>query len=207
MKKLVGAFLLLCACVGLVFWQLRAQLAEDPSVSQSQAIREVVNREHAWFQASQLVEDPSVSQAIRDVVNLEYAWFEAAKAGDTDKLGRMLADDWIGIAVDGRIQTKQSLLADMKAGALNLESSVPGHMYVKVIGDGDVAVVLGSDTEKSFNWGKDTSGKWVWMDVFVKRKISGGTAVATVYFTPVATVAAGDSEWVAVASQSSVVQE
>jgi len=29
--------------------------------------------------------------------------------------------------------------------------------------------VQGSDTEKSLMNGKDTSGKWVWTDVFVKR--------------------------------------
>jgi hypothetical protein len=30
--------------------------------------------------------------------------------------------------------------------------------------------VQGSDIEKSVLNGKDTSGKWVWMDVFVKRQ-------------------------------------
>ena len=40
-------------------------------------------------------------------------------------------------------------------------------MDVKVIGN--VAVVQGSDTEKSSYKGTDTSGKWAWMDVFVKR--------------------------------------
>jgi len=41
-------------------------------------------------------------------------------------------------------------------------------------------VVQGSDTEKSSMNGKDTSGKWVWMDVFAKR----------------------DGKWVAVRSES-----
>ncbi len=122
------------------------------------------------------MKEPSVSQAI---MQLEHDWHDAAKAGDTDKLGRMLADDWIGIAVDGRKQTKQSLLADMKSGALNLESFELGPMDVEVIGN--VAVIQGSDTEKSTNWREDTSGKWVWMDVFVKR----------------------DGKWMAIRSQSS----
>jgi hypothetical protein len=55
-------------------------------------------------------------------------------------------------------------------------------MDVKVMGS--VAVVQGSDTEKSTTKGKDTSGKWIWMDVFVKR----------------------DSKWVAVRSQSAKVK-
>jgi hypothetical protein len=55
-------------------------------------------------------------------------------------------------------------------------------MDVKVLGD--VTVVQGSDTERSVTNGKDSSGKWVWMDVFVKR---------------------GDT-WVAVRSQSAMVK-
>jgi hypothetical protein len=55
-------------------------------------------------------------------------------------------------------------------------------MDVKVLGN--VAVVQGSDTEKSLTNGKDTSGKWVWMDVFVKR----------------------EGAWVVVRSQSAMVQ-
>ena len=34
---------------------------------------------------------------------------------------------------------------------------------------GTVAVVQGSDTEKSSMKGKDTGGKWAWMDVIVMR--------------------------------------
>ena len=55
----------------------------------------------------------------------------------------------------------------MKSGASKLDSFDFGPMDVKVIGN--VAVVQGSDTEKSTYKGTDTSGKWAWMDVFVKR--------------------------------------
>ena len=40
-------------------------------------------------------------------------------------------------------------------------------MKVRVFGD--TAVVTASDTEESSLKGKDTSGKYVWMDVFVMR--------------------------------------
>ena len=39
------------------------------------------------------------------------------KAGDGDKLGGILADDWAGLGFDGKKSTKQSLLADLKSGA------------------------------------------------------------------------------------------
>ena len=151
MKKLAGAALLVCACVGLVFAQTQTQPAKGPSVSQA-------------------------------IKQLEHDWVDAAKAGDTDKLGQILADDWTGIGNDGKKQTKQSLLADIKSGASKLESFEFGPMDVKVMGS--VAVVQGSDTEKSTTNGKDSSGKWAWMDVFVKR----------------------DGKWVAVRSQSAMVK-
>jgi ketosteroid isomerase-like protein len=109
---------------------------------------------------------------------LERDWVDAAKAGDTDKLSAILADDWVGLEYDGSKETKKSAIADVKSGKSKLESLEFGPMDVKVLGN--VGVVQGSDTEKSSMNGKDTSGKWVWMDVFAKR----------------------DGKWVAVRSQS-----
>ena len=42
-----------------------------------------------------------------------------------------------------------------------------GPLRVRVFGN--TAVVTGSDTEKSTEGGKDTSGKYIWTDVFVKQ--------------------------------------
>ena len=151
MKKLGGAVLFACMCVGLVF----AQAPKVPS------------------------KGPSVSDAVKQ---LEHDWTDAMKAGDADKLSQILADDWTGLGYDGKKSTKQSSLADLKSGKSKLESFEFGPMDVKVLGN--VAVVQGSDTEKSTTNGKDSSGKWVWMDVFVKR---------------------GD-KWVAVRSQSAILK-
>lgn len=154
MKKLAGTILLLCACVGLAFAQTKKPASAAPA------------------------KGPSVSQTLKQ---LEHDWMDAGKAGDADKLGEIIADDWAGIGYDGTKETKQGLLADVKAGKSKLESFEFGPMDVKVLGS--VAVVQGSDTEKSVSKGKDTSGKWVWMDVFVKR----------------------DGKWQAVRSQSAMV--
>ena len=122
---------------------------------------------------------PSVADAVKQ---LEHDWVDAAKASDTDKLGQILADDWAGIGYDGSKQTKKTYVADWKSGKSKLESFEFGPMDVKVMGS--VAVVQGSDTEKSATNGKDSSGKFVWMDVFAKR----------------------DGKWVAVRSQSAMVK-
>jgi ketosteroid isomerase-like protein len=116
------------------------------------------------------------------VKQLERDWSEAQKAHDIDKLTQILADDWSGLGSDGARSTKKQFLDDVKSGVNKLESFEIGPMDVKVIGT--IAVVQGSDTEKSTNKGKDTSGKWVWMDVFVNR----------------------DGKWQAVRSQSAMVK-
>ena len=122
---------------------------------------------------------PSVSDAVKQ---LEHDWTDAMKAGDADRLSQILADDWTGLGNDGKRSTKQSYLAEVKSGASKLESFEFGPMDVKVLGN--VAVVQGRDTEKSTTNRKDSSGQWVWMDVFVKR---------------------GD-KWVAIRSQSAMVK-
>jgi ketosteroid isomerase-like protein len=126
-----------------------------------------------------MAKGPSVTQTLKQ---LEQDWVDAVKAGNADKLGQILADDWTTLEYDGSKETKQSMLAEVKSGAEKIESFEFGPMDVKVLGN--VAVVQGSDTEKSTSKGKDTSGKWVWMDVFVMR---GG-------------------KWVAVRSQSAMVK-
>lgn len=120
------------------------------------------------------VKAPSVSAAIKQ---LEHDWTEAAKAGDTDKLSQIIADDWSGLGPDGAKLTKAAFLEAYKSGKSKLESFDFGAMDVKVLGN--TAVVQGSDTEKSTTDGKDSSGKYAWTDVFVKR----------------------DGKWVAVRSQ------
>jgi len=135
--KLVGAILLVSACVGLAF----AQTQTPPS------------------------KGPSVEKVVKQT---EHEWVDAVKAGDTEKVNQILADDWIGVGYDGSKETKQNHLADMKSGTAKLESFEFGPMDVKVLGS--VAVVQGSNTEKSTTTdGKDSSGKYAWMDVFVKR--------------------------------------
>lgn len=106
----------------------------------------------------------SVSETVKQ---LEHDWTDASKAGDADRLGEILADDWVAIEPNGTHETKQSALADVKSGASKLDSFEFGPMSVKVLGN--VAVVQGSDTEKSTTKGKDSSGKYVWMDVWAKR--------------------------------------
>ncbi|HEY4772157.1 MAG TPA: nuclear transport factor 2 family protein [Steroidobacteraceae bacterium] len=149
MKRLLTAVLMTCAAMGLAFADTPSATAPAKSASTSDSIKQI-----------------------------EHDWTEATIAGDFDKVGQIIADDWAGISFDGSKMTKQGFLADLKSGKDKAQSVEIGPMDVKVLGN--VAIVQGSDTEKSITNGKDSSGKWVWMDVFVKR----------------------DGKWVAVRSQA-----
>ena len=98
---------------------------------------------------------------------LEMDWVTAMKDGNTARLNEIIADDWVGINFDGSSGTKQEYVNETKSGKSKMESFEMGPMDVKVMGN--VAVVQGSDTEKSTYDGKDSSGKYAWMDVYVKR--------------------------------------
>lgn len=139
MRKLFGVVLVLCISMGLALAQGTA--AKKPAAAGSGAAEEL-------------------KQAERD-------WIAGQKAGDADKIGALIADDWSGLNSDGKKVNKQQYLADYKSGAEKFQSIEVGPMDVRVFGN--IGVVQGSDTEKSSYKGKDTSGKYVWMDVFQKK--------------------------------------
>lgn len=105
--------------------------------------------------------------ASSELTSAEHAWVNAAIAGDADKVAAALDDGWVGIGPDGQKQTKAEYIADVKSGKSKLEKYDMGHLTVRTYGS--VAIVTGSDTEKSSYAGRDTSGKFAWTDVFVKR--------------------------------------
>jgi len=79
-----------------------------------------------------------------------------------------LAKDYLGIGPDGVTQNKSELLADIKSGTLKLESSTMSDMKIQVAGP-DMAVVVYRSTDKGTYKGKDVTGEYRWLDVFVKR--------------------------------------
>jgi ketosteroid isomerase-like protein len=101
------------------------------------------------------------------VMQMERDWAQAGIKNDTATVDKFVADDWVGIDFEGTSITKAEGIADMKSGASTTQSYEFGPMKVRVFGN--TAVVTGSDTEKSTYKGKDTSGKYVWTDVWVMR--------------------------------------
>jgi ketosteroid isomerase-like protein len=108
---------------------------------------------------------PSVEQ---NLMQMERDWTQAGLKKDVASLDKIVADDWVAIGFDGKTVTKAEVIADLKSGASATQSVELGAMKVRVFGN--TAVVTGSDTEKSTYKGKDSSGKYVWTDVFVMRQ-------------------------------------
>ena len=101
------------------------------------------------------------------IIQMEKDWTEAGIKKDVAAFDRIVADDWISVDFEGNVVNKAAAIADLKSGASSSASVDLGEMKVRVYGD--TAIVIGSDTEKSTYKGKDSSGHYVWTDVFVKR--------------------------------------
>jgi uncharacterized protein (TIGR02246 family) len=101
------------------------------------------------------------------IIQLEKDWVQAALKKDAAAMERIIADDWVGVAFNGTTLTKAEVLNDLKSGTTASETIELGPLKVRVFGD--TAIVNGSATEKSTWQGKDSSGHYVLVDVFVKR--------------------------------------
>ena len=152
MKRLMGMLLTVTLCAGVV-------LAQGKGKGEGK------------MKAERAAEMDELKQ-------IEQDWVDAQKAKNPDKLGEILDDRWSEIGPDGKSTDKATALAHLKMPGYSLDSIELGPMKVRIYGN--MAVVTGSDTEKSSEAGKDTSGKYVWTDVFIKR----------------------DGKWKAVASQN-----
>ena len=102
---------------------------------------------------------------------------------DTAAFEKYLASDYLGIGPDGVTQNKSELLADIKSGTLKLESSTMSDMKIQVA-EADMAVVVYRSTDKGTYKGKDVTGEYRWLDVFVKR--DGKWQIAIDQGTPIA---------------------
>ena len=109
----------------------------------------------------------SASAVEQAITQMEKDWTQAWLKKDATILERILADDWVGIDYTGKTMTKAESISELKSGVSSTLSFEFGPMKVRVYGD--TAIVNGSDTEKSTTRGKDSTGHYVWTDVFVRR--------------------------------------
>ena len=103
----------------------------------------------------------------QNLMHIEQELLDSILKGDASVNERYLSDTYIFTGPDAVIVDKTRMIADLKSGDLKIESSTPDDMKVQVYGN--AAVVTYGSTDKGTYKGKDLSGKYRWMDVFVKR--------------------------------------
>ncbi len=115
--------------------------------------------------------DENVEQVLTQV---EQKW--AALPSKHDKAAVLaafdqdIAEDWSGIGWDGQTYaafTRAQAIANVKSDAGQVESYTMDGIKVRV--NGDTAIVTYYSNEKSKFQGRDTSGRYLNTDVFVKR--------------------------------------
>jgi ketosteroid isomerase-like protein len=104
----------------------------------------------------------------QNLMQMEQELADAIIKGDAAPFERALADTFNFTAPDGGTQNKTQFLADLRSGALKMESTKNDDMKVQVYGD--AAVVTYRSTDKGKYKDFDISGQYRWTDVFVKQK-------------------------------------
>lgn len=110
----------------------------------------------------------AASSVVKTLVQMEQDWSQAGMTGDSRTMDRIMAEDWVSVDFEGRTVTKAQAMVGLKIAASAAQPVELGDMKVRVFGT--TAIVQG----------KDSTGQYAWMDVFLKR----------------------DGKWQAVASQS-----
>ena len=98
------------------------------------------------------------------IIQSEREWAESVATGDTSVIERILADDFVGVAPNGRSYDKAKMISDTREGSKFFASN---HLNdVKIRFYGDTAVAQGSES-----WERRTGerGRFVWTDTWIRR--------------------------------------
>ncbi len=114
---------------------------------------------------------PAVGQAVPDtaarhLIALEDEWNDAILRNDRTAAASFMAEDWTEITSEGLVLTRTEDLNELVDG-YHATSLLLSDIEVQIYGD--AALVSGISEEKSSSRGKDTSGRFRWMDVWVRR--------------------------------------
>jgi Domain of unknown function (DUF4440) len=105
--------------------------------------------------------------AEQTLIQMELDWSQADVKKDPVALNRILADDWTGIDFQGTVMTKDQVMKDLHSDATATETTDLQAMKVRIFGN--TGLVSGTEVEKSQYKGEDSSGTYIWTDVFVLR--------------------------------------
>jgi uncharacterized protein (TIGR02246 family) len=92
---------------------------------------------------------------------------KALMSADVDALSRILADDYVQYGDTGQPQAKETILANVRAGAIRYPSIVSTGRTIRIFGD--TAVVHGSESDEVEAEGKRFHARYIYLDVLLKR--------------------------------------
>jgi hypothetical protein len=94
----------------------------------------------------------------------ESDWAESLVTNDVSVLERVLADDFVGVEIDGSHYSKAVAIKDYRTHPSEFVSNHLAEVEIRFYGD--AAVAQGSESWKK----KDgTAGKFVWTDTWIRR--------------------------------------
>lgn len=97
----------------------------------------------------------------------EAALGRAMIARDTATLSQLVGEDWTIQNDSGHPGTRAAFIHDIGSGKLVVKRFVLHDLHVRV--SGNVAWLFGTDDEVSSYDGKESNGRYNWLDVWVKR--------------------------------------
>jgi len=117
--------------------------------------------------SSEVANNEKVAKAEKELRQLERSLITAVQRKDTETLSRIWSDEYLGTAPDGRVVSKNDLLAAVKGGAIEIESMELDDLRLRLFGD--VAVLTGRADVKAAVDKEDYSGSYRGTGIFIKR--------------------------------------
>jgi len=94
----------------------------------------------------------------------ESDWAESVVTNDVSVLERILADDFVGVDIDGSHYSKADAIKDFRTHSSDFVSNHLNEVEIRFYGD--AAVAQGNESWKKKN---GTTGKFVWTDTWLRR--------------------------------------
>lgn len=116
---------------------------------------------------------PHRGNRMRDQIEaLEQQWRQAALADDTEKMDRLLADDFLGITASGQVVTKSQQIDRMRAHQIAISRLDVSDTKIKLISQ-HAAIVTSLAQVEGSNEGRPIHGSFRYTRVY--RRLPNGT--------------------------------
>jgi hypothetical protein len=114
-----------------------------------------------------LVPVPSAADLASDrafILQAESDWAESVVTNEVSVLERILADDFVGVDIDGGHYSKAEAIKDFRTHPSDFVSNHLGQVEIRFYGDAAVAQGYESWRKKD-----GTAGRFIWTDTWIRR--------------------------------------